>query len=108
MSLRTRILRVRTRLASIAPDNRVWSITLIPVGEDPEGRVPGFYYSSLHLDIVYEGLESPQVPRERMASHCLVIECGPRHVPPPEVEAGEAEIARKSDTLLPVIAKGSL
>lgn len=89
MSLRTRITRVKSLLVAVTPENRIWSIALIRAGHDPDGRPPGVYGSSLHRDIVYDGPEPPPLPRDRMASHCLVIECHHDPIPPPTVEAGE-------------------
>lgn len=89
MTWRSRLARLRSSLTAATPDRRFWSVTLIRAGHDPEGRPPGMYGSSLHLDIVYDGPEPPPVPRERLAPHALVVECGPTVVPPPPVEAGE-------------------
>jgi hypothetical protein len=109
VSLRTRIARVTSRLTAVTPDCSIWSITLIRACHDPDGRRPGMYGASLHLDIVYEGEEPPPLPRERMASHCLVIECHPEPIPPPTTEAGDfSEISTKCDTLPTPITKGSL
>ncbi len=109
MSLRTRITRVTSLLTAVTPDRSIWSVTLIRAGHDPDGRPPGMYGSSLHRDIVYEGLEPPPLPRDRMASHCLVIECHTEPIPPPTTEAGDfSEISTKCDTLRTPITKGSL
>jgi hypothetical protein len=109
VSLRSRITRVKSLLAAVTPENRIWSITLIQAGHDPDRRLAGVYGSSLHRDIVYDGPEQPPLPRERMASHCLVIECCHDPVEPPAREAGDlSEILTKCDTLRTPFTKGSL
>lgn len=90
MTLQSRLARMRSSLTAATPDRRFWSVTLCSAADDPEGRPPGMYGSSLHLDVVYDGPEPPPLPRERLAPHCLIIECGLRFVPPPSVEAGES------------------
>lgn len=84
MSLRTELARLNRDLGQIRiPRREYWSVTVMRVDQDPEHRPPGFYGKSLHLDVVYDGDEPPPLPKDRLASHCIVITFGPDFVEPP-------------------------